>query len=253
MAAISTSWLIGSITIPNTTIVVNASNVVIPAGTYYLRDADTGLSLVDQIAIAISTVVAATTCYIGADRRLRIVSGGGALTLTIGTAILEATGLATNPTVGTTITATLISTLLWSPSWPGRPASSPVGLAGHRVYDRVVSASPSGQTVTVNWHNYQTIVALSWSAVPAARTWTSAELGGEFVSFYYNVLIPGYRWKHYAVSEDSTVTTSVSWPTALGPYKAHTIAPDWYRRFVEASDAHGANIELEAVVTSELT
>ena len=254
MAAINTSWLIGSVTLQSSaTIIVNGNNHSVAAGTYYLRDADNDLSLIRQIQNAIAAEVPGTTVHIGRDRKLRIVSGGASLTLTIASALQAVTGLPASPTAGTTVTASNISTLLWSPSWPERPTGHPVGTAGYRTYDRVVSSSPTGETVNVNWHHYQTTTKLSWSAVPQSRTWTSDELGGEFVSFYQNVLIPGYRFKLYSgVSEDASVTTTVSWPTAMGPYICHVIAPDWYQRFSEASDAIGANIELEAVMTGEI-
>ena len=254
MAAISTSWLIGSVTLQsNATIIVNGNNKSVAAGTYYLRDADNDLSLIRQIQDAIASEVPGTTVHIGRDRKLRIVSGGAALTLTIATALQSITGLPASPTAGTTVTATNISTLLWSPSWPERTTGHPVGTPGFKTYDRVVSSSPSGETVTTNLHHSTTTAKLSWSAVPQSRTWTTDELGGEFVAFYNAVLIPGYRFKLYnSVSEDAAVTTTVTWPTAIGPYICHQIQPDWYQRFVDSSDAIGANIELEAIKTSEV-
>lgn len=253
MAAINTSWLIGSVTLQNdATIVVNGNNQTVPAGTYYLWDSDNDLNLVRQVQNAIAAEVPGTTVAIGKDRKLRITSGGGALTLGIPTTLRDVTGLGAIG-LGTTVTAGNISTLLWSPSWPETPGSHPVGTAGYRTYDRVVSSSASGQTVNVNWHNYQTLTSLSWSAVPQSRTWTTGELGGEFVRFYREVLIPGMRWKLYSnVSEDSASTLSVTWPTAIGPYICHNIAPEWYQRFVASSDAIGSNIELEGITTSEI-
>lgn len=257
MAAIETSWLIGSFTLAsNATIVCNGSNVVITAGDYYLRDATNANSLIYQIQTGLAAVVGSTTVHIGKDRYLRIVSGGGNLTLTIPSSLQEVTGLAGSPTVGTTVTATSISTLLWSPGWPETPVGFPTGRTGRRVYDRKQTASPTGLTTRTTLHHYTTVARWRWQAIDNDRVWTTSDdgVGGEYRKFWQDVLLPGENFKLYPeVSEDSTVTTTVTWPTALGPYVASDpFDQDWFERKVAASD-EWVNVELAAHVVSEIS
>jgi hypothetical protein len=236
------------------TVTVNGEDYEIAAGTYYLRDATPALSLIAQLELAIQNEVAGASVFIGKDRLLKIGGDGNVLTLAIPSALQGPLGLVGSPTPSAAISATSYSTLLWSAGWPERTNGHPVGTDGREQYDRVVTSSASGQTVRTVWHTKQTIASFSWSAVPAARAWTTAELPGEFKVFFDTVLADGFRWKLYSqVSEDAVVPTTVTWPTALGPYKAHVLPSDWYRRFDERSDSIGANIDLEAIKTGEIS
>ena len=106
MSAIETAWLVGEFVLAsNATVTVNATPKVIAAGRYYLRDSTAARSLVDKLADIIDDVVPGSTVTICKDRLLRIVSGGGALTLAIPASLQAVTGLAASPTVGTTVTA----------------------------------------------------------------------------------------------------------------------------------------------------
>jgi hypothetical protein len=255
MTAIVSSVLIGSFTLAaNATLVVNGNNTVIAAGDYYLRDPTAANSLVDEIEAAVDSIVPGSTVYIGKDRLLRIVSGGGALTLSVPASLREVLGLVAAPTVGTTVVGTSISTLLWSPGWPETPVGMPAGVEGRVISDRTVNSSATGLTVEVTEHHSMTMASWNWTAVPQDRAWTSAEDPGEFVRFREDVLIPGFRFKLYSqVSEDSASSSAITWPSPpFGPYIAHTLPPEWYDRFVPNSDAVGANIDLEAIKTSEL-
>jgi hypothetical protein len=252
VSVISTAWLVGEIVLDNdATISINGSDRTVSAGRYMLRDATTAISLLDAVQTAIADVVASSTVRLCEDRLVRIVSGGGALTLTIPTSLQDALGMTGSPAVGTTVAGTSISNLLWSPGWPETPLGNPVHADGYTVTDRVVSVSPTGLTSNVVKHHSQTIANWAWAAVPAARAWTASDAGGEFHRFRTDVLEPGYRFALYSnVDEDSTSSTAVTWPTAKGPYIARDLPDDWYRRAVPATDSVGANIELSAVKTS---
>ena len=78
----STDWLIGSVEIAAQTITINGSDVVVPAGTYYLRDATAGLSLIAAVETALASIVVSTTVRILGTRRVQI-AAGVSLTLTI--------------------------------------------------------------------------------------------------------------------------------------------------------------------------
>ena len=187
------------------------------------------------------------------DRKLRIVSGGGALTLTIPTSLQAVLGLPGSPSVGTTIVADSISTLLWSPGWPETPVGNPTHADGYDVTDRTFTSSATGLTTDVVIHATQRIASWSWYAVPPARAWTASSLGGEYHRFRADVLMPGYRFKLYTnVEENEALATAVTWPTAKGPFVARELADDWYSRHIAETDDVGADIMLMGLKTSEI-
>lgn len=253
--AIYSSWLVGSFQLVNdATITVNASDVVVSAGSYYLRDATDSLSLIKQVETAIASVVAGSTVYIGQDRKVRIDFDGNATNITIPStlrAVLGFTQAGYGPV--SLLVAERVSTLLWSPSWPETTEGSPVGVPGHKVYDRVMTSSPTGLTTNVTIHYSTTRVKLRWFAVPSDRAWTTDELPGEFNQFFNDIIVYGRNMKLYSqMLEDEASGAAVSWTAGLGPY----VDPDpdfaWYKRFVSNSDSLGANIEIDLQVTGEL-
>jgi hypothetical protein len=256
VTAVNSTWLIGSFTLANNaTIVINGNDAVISADTYYLRHATAGLSLIAAIQTALQVHVVSASVFIGKDRKLHI-TAGVALTLTIPTSLQSVTGLIGSPAVGSTVDAASISTLLWSPSYPERAVGMPSGVTGRKVYDRKQSASPSGLTTRTTLHHSTTLARWTWSAVPQARAWTTdAGVPGEYHRFWLDVLNPGHRFQLYpgaSMVEDSAVTTTVSWPTALGPYVARDLDSEWYRRMNENMDTW-IDIELLAHVVTELS
>lgn len=256
MTAVNSSWLIGSFTLAaNATIIINGSNAVITADTYYLRHATAALSLIAAMNTAMQAHVASVSVFIGKDRKMHI-TAGVALTLTIPATLQAVTGLAGSPAVGSTVNADYISTLLWSPSYPERAVGMPSGITGRRVYDRVQTASPSALTTRTTLHHYATLARWTWNAVPQDRAWTTdAGVPGEYFRFWLDVLNPGYRFQLYpgaSLTEDTTVTTTVTWPTALGPYVARDLDSEWYKRMVENADTW-VDIELLAHVVTELS
>ena len=70
----ASDWLIGSFELEAaaTIVVDGVNNAVIPAGTYYLRDADAGLSLVDVLLAQVGAHLTTPGVWIGEDRLLRI-------------------------------------------------------------------------------------------------------------------------------------------------------------------------------------
>ena len=252
--AITSSWVIGSFDLAATVaITVNGTNYNIAAGTYYLRDSNSDLSLIAQLQTAIATEVPGSTVVLCKDRKMRVISGGGNITLSMPVALRTETGFGASTGPGTTLTATNISNLLWSPGWPDTPIGHPVQTEGRTVYDRVVNSSPDGMVVSVNYHHVQTVGQWQWFQVPQTRSWTTAESPGEYKRFYDDVLIPGYRFKHYSgVEEDSSSTSTISLGTGFGPYIAHTLQSDWYQRWEPGSDSLGTNIELQGILTREI-
>ena len=254
MSAIDSSWLVGEFVLAvNATVTINATDRTITTGRYYLRDATSALSLIAALQTEVAAVVGGSTVVIGQDRILRVISGGGALTLAIPASLRDVLGLVAAPAVGTTVAATSISTLLWSPGWPETTTGHPVWADGFDARDRVHTMSPTGLTSTVTTHHTQRKASWFWSAVPSDRCWSSSEAGGEFYRFFTDVLVPGYRFKLYSqVSEDVSSSTAVTWPTAFGPYVARELSDEWYSRFIPTTDSLGSNITLMASITSEI-
>jgi hypothetical protein len=227
--AISSSWLVGSITLTSSaTIVVDGvDNAVIAAGTYYLYDATGSLSLIAAILAAVTPHMTTPAIFVGKDRKLRV-TAGASFTWTIPAALQDALGFGAAIGSTTSAVATSISNLLWSPGWPETPIGHPVGTTGYEVPNWQQTASPSGLTTRTTQHGTApTLTELAWDHVMQSRVWTTANgLPGEFRRFLRDVLVPGCRWKLYSdVTEDDTSGSAVSWPTALGPYVLRD--PEW--------------------------
>jgi len=246
----ATSWLIGSFELAaNATITVNGAPVVIGAGAYYLRDASPALSLIDTVQAAI----AGSTITIGRNRKVRITFAGGT-TIAIPVALRAALGF-TQPSYGPSliIIAESVSRLLWSPGWPEKPRHSPVVAEGRKHWDRVMTSSPTGETVDVTLHHSMTLADWSWSAVRPDRAWTAAAAPGEYVDFFERIIVFGHPFKLYPqIEESDSSATAVTWTTPFGPYVVPDPDYDWYTRFSPNTDAVGANIEIAAMKTSEL-
>jgi len=254
--AVESSWLVGSITITAATLTINGDNQVVAAGSYYLRDATAGLSLITAVQAAIAAEVAGSTVVVCKDRKVRFDFNATPTTITFPASIRAALGLSSGvygPV--TTLTAESVSTLLWSPGWPETTIGSPVGVAGRKVHDRVMTASPTGQTFDVTTHWSSTLLSLSWTAVSQARGWTTGQLAGEFYDFFDRIIVAGKRWKLYSnVTEDDASSAAVTWPTALGPYVVPDPDYDWYQRFNPRSDSLGSNISItDALLVGEYT
>lgn len=256
MADTMSSWAVGCITLTSSaTIVVGGSNVVIPAGTYYLRDAKPELSLVDMIETGIAGVHAGSTVRILKNRKVVIDLNGNSATLTIPIALQQALGFTSSPyAAATSHTAENVSYLLWSAGWPETTTNSPVGVAGRKRYDRVMTSSPSGQTFHVTVHHSVTMLDLSWKFVRPERSWSPAEAPGEYSVFFERVIVPGMRFKLYSqMAEDDNSTSPVTWSTSVfGPYVVPTPDYDWYQRAVASTDSLGSSVSIEAMKTSEV-
>jgi hypothetical protein len=254
MTEISSSWLVGSFVLAsNATLVVNGNNRTVNAGTYYLRDATNSLSLIFEIQTEIAAEVPGSTVTIGKDRKLKITSGGAALTLGVPASLQEVLGLPASPTVGTTIAASSVSTLLWSPGWPETPHDHPYGKDGVDIDDLVITSSPTGLTTYFTTHHTVTLAEWSWQHVKQSRAWMS-EVGGEYKVFFDDVLKVGRRFKlHSSMAEDEASSSDVTWVTALGPYVARELDFRWYKRAIANTDSNGAGWTLSAMITAEIT
>lgn len=248
-----TSWLVGSTRLAAAaTFTINGTPHNLAAGTYYLIDATTAQSLVDEVLALVQLEVAGATAWIGRDRKVHIDFDGTPTTLVVPTALRPLLGL-TAGTYGpvTTLDAEAISTLLWSPGWPETTTGSPYGSPGRQVYDRVATASADGRSVNVTYHHTAELLDVSWTAIEPARAWTPALAGGEFEVFRRQVIVPGFLFKFYSEVTEDASTTAVTLPDPLGAYFETKLDDKWYSRFVANTDSVGANLSLSLTLTDD--
>jgi hypothetical protein len=242
----NSTWLAGSFNLAEAVeITVGESTVEFPAGDFYIRDADDDLSAIKQLELALEgEFPGAVTVYIRRDRKVQIDLGENTSTLAFPPELEDIFGFTQSPYAEAgSFTADKVSTLLFSPGHTETTHGHPVGTAGFKRYDRVVLASPTGQTFDGELHHTQTLARWSWMAVPYARSWTPPDgEGGQFVVFMEAVIVPLKRMKLYTVDEDDSSSSTATWSTALGPYIVPEIDEDWYRRLVARTDLLGINL-----------
>lgn len=226
----TSSWLVGSATITTQGLTINAGAVSLPAGTYYLRDATSSLSLLARMVTALTTGgVGSAAAVVLLNRRIKL---SGAANFTVDwpadNILRDLLGFTGNLSGASSYTASNISPLLWSPGKPESPMMSPLGVAGHRTYLVQVGVAEDGSTFSTS-QGYRTFQRYEWRYVHTSRVETSAYGGGEFARWWAEVGIKA-RWKLYrAIDEDDASTTAVTWPTAIGPYwvTPDSRSPDW--------------------------
>ncbi len=253
----TSSWLVGSATIAAQTITINGGPVVLPAGTYYLRDATSSRSLLAAMITALTAGgVAVATAEVLLNRKVRLAGGANfSVTWPVDNVLRDLLGFTTNLAAAASYTAPSISPLLWSPGKPESPLLSPLGVAGRRVYLAQVGVAEDGSTFSTV-QGYRTFQRYEWSYVHMSRVQTSAEAGGEFARWWGEVGVKA-RFKLYrAIPEDDASTTVVTWPTAVGPYwvTPESRSPDWeFRRSggFERADCR-ADLSLDCHIVPEV-
>lgn len=223
---IETSWLVGSVYVPETTITINGTGYDFPAGYYYLRHTTAALSLIDTLdGFLADEVIAGHDVIVSRDRTVRIVcTPGDEFTLVWPAALRGLFGFTSNlPGTDAVEVAEGISPLLWSAGKPHSPQEGPFGAAGRSVYDTRFGTAPDGTQVADN-HHTQVVNTFTWNHVAYTRFQTTDPgVGGEYVTFFDRVLGAAGKFFLYAFVSESLTTdqTAVTWPTGtdkLGPY-----------------------------------
>ena len=223
---IETSWLIGSTYVPATNITIDGTPYVFPAGHYYLRHTTAALSLIGTLdGLLADQGIAGHSVYVAVDRKVRIgCTIGAEFALVWPVALRDLFGFNTN-LLGTDDleVADNVSPLLWSAGKPHSPQEGPFGAQGRSVYDTRIGTAPDG-TQVADGHHTQVINQFTWNHVAYTRfQTTNPGVGGEYVTFFDEVLRNAYKfWLYAFVSESLTASdTAVTWPTStnrLGPY-----------------------------------
>jgi hypothetical protein len=259
MPAVSSSWLVGSVTIAQQDFTANGFACSIPAGTYYLRSQNGNLGLTSMFDSEVEdeTGVVSDGSVIRRDRLFEtnwlanVAINWGAATV-----LRDLLGFTGNLAAGTQHVATNISPLLWSPGYPATPKTIP-GVSGYTKPHQAKSKSDDGSQVYVYHFGTETWQDLEWSHIYPSRlrtTGTTAAQGGTFHQFYQQCLMLGSRFFHYEqVTEDSSSTADVTWPTGLGPYVIRgDMDGDWYERRVKGADI-SSPLKLQLQVVDEVS
>lgn len=265
MPAVPSSWLVGSIALPDASIVFDGDDVLLPAGTYYLRHPTASLSLVDVLNTAIDGGPSAITCtslVVLENRCVQInLSAAAEIDWTTGGANAgdwaAALGFDGSDLVGDdSYTASRPSALLFSAGYPARPKTQ----AGHAGYTKLKQAfmkrADGSGTRRVGFGNEQW-QELSWSHIVPSRLQTLGTAlvqGGTFHQFFEQSLALGNKMLHYEdMVEDAAGTSPATWSTPLGPYELRDeLDGDWYMRNTELGEV-SSPLKLPLYVVSEYT
>lgn len=218
--AVETSWLIGSVYIPATSLTIDGGAYSFPAGYYYLYHSDPALSLTEALDDLLGVAgVAGHDVFVGKDRRVRVEATAG-FPLVWPSAFRELLGFSSDlDGLSASETATFISPLLWSAGKGESPQEAPLGVRGRSVYDTRFGTAPDG-TQVADSHHTQVVNTFIWRHVATSRFQTSASVGGEYTVFFDYVLRKaGKFFLHRRIQEDTASSDPVTWTlNALGPY-----------------------------------
>lgn len=220
--AYRTAWMIGSYpALPAQSVTFDGSAQSVATDDYYLYSSTAGLSLLTQVVAAMTTAgVAAPTCYIAKNRKVRLTSSGLFTVTWTSTLLRNLLGFSGNLAGNTSYTATSVSPLLWSPARQESSMLTPLGIRGHVEHLSRQSVSPyTGRTETIS-HGSREFQRFWFPHVTTERVRTSTDAGGTWANWFENVAVRGARWYLYRnVSEDlsSSVAAGLS-GQALGPY-----------------------------------
>jgi len=219
------SFCIGSYaSLPEQAFTIAGVDVTVPAGTYYLFDANDALSLLAQMEAAmVAAGLADAAVFLTEAGHVRM-TAGGAFTVVWGTGgalLRQLLGFGLVIAGLAAYTAVDKSPLFWS---PGKPASfllTPIGVRGALQYNVTQAVAPNSGTSESLHHGTLELQRFTWSSVDATRIRTTTGAAGEFGVWYAYVAVPSARWKLYHnATEDDASTTAFTYDSALGPYIA---------------------------------
>lgn len=257
---VSTAIMVGSTNLAAQTFDIDGNGAAIAAGYWYLRHPTTAaLSLIDEFADQMTAAgVAAASCTVRQNRRVRLISSG-AFTVTWGTATIlrDLLGFTQGDLSGqSSYTADDVSPLLWSPGATATPAT--IGSkAGYMQPHRIARKSDDGSRYEVDWYGSEIRQRLSWALIPIDRIEVDDDTndGGTLEAFVEQVILRGYKfWHHEDVTEGTTDTNPMVWndANAYGPYVETAMQNgDVLRRLIANADDYGGGVEMDLLQTSE--
>lgn len=226
MPAIQSTWFVGSrVWGAAIDVTIDASAEQIAAGTYFLRSATAAESLLAQVVTAMTAAGVADPTAVINQAGYVVLGSSGTFTVTwTDSTLRDVLGFTGNLSGASSYTADYQSELWWS---PGYVATRPVvnGKKGYDANDTRTHYSRDGtQQVTVS-HHTRVFDEMRFDAVWHTRVWYSdsdsdVEKGGTYLRFRDRVWVFNRSFDIYLeVTENSSSSTAVTWPTALGRYK----------------------------------
>lgn len=204
--AIDSDWCVGAWEgHPSFTFTVGGNSKTIPAGSAYLYDADSNVSLVHIVEAKIQEEVPSAAVAIQRSGKITI-DAGATITLAWGsdTTLRDALGFTADLSSSST-TGANHTKYLWRPGTTASPRGGSLDTAGSLVTDRQYHESVSKVSSTGNNSWYEQTI--EWVFVLNAAYQTSSRDPGEFAQFYEDVIEKAHQFKVYRkVQEDSTDT-----------------------------------------------
>lgn len=256
MAAVASTWLVGSQNLAAQSYSIDGTGYGIAAGHWYLTHATASLSILAGVLADMTTEgLSNPYFYIREDRLLEM---GADATFTFswtGTTLRNLCGYTGNLSGASSYVSDGIPRLLWSPGYPALFATDD-GQSAYDMDDAVVQVAASG-IVDVDYVQSLSYNELRWTDVMRARMRAAdsadpEDFWGTFDDFRGLVLRPGYRFQIYEeVTEDSSSTDEVTLPSALGTYQIREVVPGRYRRVSRTAGSRWDPPELKVIEVAD--
>jgi hypothetical protein len=212
-----------------------AENVAAIAGGLYLVHPTDAISMLDQLAAAMTAGGATTPAAFLTEAGYVRLTAGATFTLDWGdTTFRNLLGFTGNLSGAAAYTASNRSQLLWRSGKRLTPERSPIGSHGQPVLDLSVAVGPGGEQ-TVREEGDPTYVQV-WSGryIPLSRYFaaTPSLAAGDYGHFWLFELSTNQKWYVLSGAEEGSSTTAaadLSGATALGPYRADMTDRDMRR------------------------
>jgi hypothetical protein len=228
----TSDWLFGGI--PNLaaqtwSVTSNAvtEDIVIPAGSYYLDDSSSALSLVSVVETALNThsqITNTVSCYLARDRLVYIADDNPINITFTDTDARDILGFTGNLSGDDGYTAQRVSPHLWVPDRPGITAAR-LGRHGDEVYDTQVSSSGgSDATIVATGHDVRLHNEFDYRHVPFDYYDAGDDLGGQWRTFFTTTV---RRFRHIKIYQN-TLHDEAS-DTAVGLLNSNRVGPYRWR------------------------
>jgi hypothetical protein len=155
-------------------------------------------------------------------------------------------------------TATLISPLLWAPGKNKNPTEARRDTDGILVRDIAVGQSGPGTVRATSFNRYRRNT-LIYRYIANSKVWTTSEAGGEFFTFFDQVLVERRRFKVWREWPENLAGTDSAHPSDTGTelpssgayiYTGPNEMP-WGREFGQSESRHP--ISIPVVTAAEYT
>lgn len=252
-----TALLVGSVELSAQSVTVNGGSAVeIPAGSYYLRHATTGISLFDALEdLMTSEGLMAVSVTLRQNGLVRI-SAGSIFSMTLSSRLQRLLGRTSAMNGAFSYDADVPSPLLWAPGYLATP-SSRAGKAGYKVPHTTRHPSDDGSRIETQFFGEEVWQELDWPFVPAELLSVpdDEEDAGSLEGLYEECLKYGRPFLWHDSMAFSGSTNGVIWSNAFGPYQLRDGLgnPNWYDRIQANADDIGGGVAMKLQVVEELS